>query len=88
MKVYHIEHNQYSYLNGDRHSFVGIYATKGLALMEINHHKNSILKQCPDMDIEVFNEDLKFGFSYGHPMGSMSFIPGIYICYEREVSEK
>lgn len=91
MKIYSITHEMYiSGLFGGSPppEHIGTFLTRKLADAKLISLKEEMLERWPEMIIKDFSKDNKFGFSYGHPAGSMSFVPGSYVCHEQEVIEE
>ncbi len=92
MKVFTIRHEQYQSsfhgLGGLSYKDVGTFASEESARAKMDEIKNNILSS-PGMIVEEFSNSYGclFGISYGHEMGSMSFVPGAYKCVELEVTE-
>ena len=91
MKVYSIVLEQYrsSMFGGNFPAdHIGTYASLDLAKAKMDEVKKQILSN-PGMLVEEFSNQYGcvFGISYGHEMGSMSFVPGAYKCTEHEVIE-
>ncbi len=66
---------------------LGTFDSEEKAQAKLEEVKTKILSQVPDLIIEDYDGGGEFGkgFSYGHPMGSMTFIPGAYSYVEWEV---
>ena len=90
MKVYNVRHEMYRSshfgLGGTSVDQVGTFATLELAKKKLDEIKEQILSS-PGMLVSEFADkyDCLFGLSYGHEMGSMSFVPGCYKLTEQEV---